>query len=96
MPIATPSQTVGPFFTIGCSWLDTPHIGDPKASGRITIRGRMLDGDGAGIADGLLETWQADAQGRLDNPAFRGFGRIRTGDDGSFTFSTIRPGRIAL
>jgi protocatechuate 3,4-dioxygenase, alpha subunit len=94
MAIQTPSQTVGPFFTIGCAWLDTDCIGDPKAAGRITIRGRLLDGDGAGISDGLLEVWQADAQGRLDNPAFRGFGRIRTGDDGRFAFTTVRPGRL--
>lgn len=49
----------------------------------------MLSGDVQGVMpDGMLEIWQADAQGRYAHPAagrplaskgFRGFGRVATG-----------------
>ena len=95
MASTTPSQTVGPFLKIGLAWLDTEEIAPAGARGeRVRIRGRMVDGDGKPIADGLLEIWQADAAGRFDNPAFRGFGRVPTRADGTFAFSTIRPGRV--
>ena len=96
MPGATPSQTVGPFFSIGFAWMDSGNIASAAFPGeRISIQGRILDGDGKPVSDGLLEIWQADPGGRFDNPAFRGFGRIPTQADGRFTFTTVRPGRIA-
>jgi protocatechuate 3,4-dioxygenase alpha subunit len=51
----------------------------------------------------MLETWQADAQGRYAHPAdgrplasnsFRGFGRVATDKDGGFFFATIKPGQV--
>ncbi|QJR11438.1 Protocatechuate 3,4-dioxygenase alpha chain [Usitatibacter rugosus] len=95
MASTTPSQTVGPYLQIGLAWLDTDTIAPAGVAGeRVRIRGRMLDGDAKPIADGLLEIWQADPAGRFDNPAFRGFGRVPTKSDGTFAFTTIRPGRI--
>lgn len=95
MASTTPSQTVGPYLQIGLAWLDTDAIAPDGVPGeRVRIRGRMLDGDAKPIGDGMLEIWQADAAGRFDNPAFRGFGRVPTKADGSFSFTTVRPGRI--
>ena len=95
MASSTPSQTVGPYLQIGLSWLDTDAIApDGVAGERVRIRGRMLDADAKPIGDGMLEIWQADAAGRFDNPAFRGFGRVPTRADGGYEFTTIRPGRI--
>jgi len=95
MACTTPSQTVGPYLQIGLSWLDTATIAPEGLAGeRVRIRGVLLDGDAKPIGDGMLEVWQADAAGRLDNPAFRGFGRVPTKADGSYSFTTIRPGRI--
>jgi len=95
MESTTPSQTVGPYLQIGLAWLDTNSIAPAGVPGeRVRIRGRMLDADAKPIGDGMLEIWQADAAGRFDNPAFRGFGRVLTRSDGSFAFNTIRPGRI--
>jgi protocatechuate 3,4-dioxygenase alpha subunit len=51
----------------------------------------------------MLETWQADAQGRLADPqderalpnaAFRGFGRSGTNANGGYSFDTIKPGMV--
>jgi protocatechuate 3,4-dioxygenase alpha subunit len=94
MTIATPSQTVGPYLAIGMAWLDTDTIAPGAAGERVRIHGRMVDGDGKPVADGMLEVWQADASGRFDNPAFRGFGRVATRPDGGFAFTTIRPGPV--
>ncbi|HEX5477940.1 MAG TPA: protocatechuate 3,4-dioxygenase subunit alpha [Burkholderiales bacterium] len=102
---ATGSQTVGPDLHIGLTWLVTPRIAGARVAGeRVTIQGRLLDGDGAGVDDGMIETWQANAQGRYAHPedrqrkplqrGFRGFGRIPTDARGAFRFSTVKPGRV--
>ena len=86
----TPSQTVGPYLAIGLPWPDGPTVVPEDTPGAITITGRLLDGEGAPIPDGLIETWQADPDGRFDHPddprgapengtPFRGFGRCPTG-----------------
>lgn len=76
----------------------------PDASGtRIRIEGRVLDGDGVGINDAMIEIWQADAQGRYAHPSdararpnakFKGFGRSATDKAGGYSFDTIKPGSV--
>ena len=61
---ATTSQTVGPFFQLGCAALYRTELAGPGVSGeRVTIQGRVLDGDGLAVPDAVLEVWQADAAG---------------------------------
>jgi len=101
----TPWQTVGPFFSIGFDWLNCTDIAKGAEGKRITIRGRILDGDGQGVPDAFLEIWQADAQGKYFAPGgaedhsrgetFFGFGRIPTNERGEFSFTTIQPGSVA-
>jgi protocatechuate 3,4-dioxygenase alpha subunit len=104
--LTTPSQTVGPYLKIGFLPLVIDAIAPAGVPGeRITIRGRVSDGDGAPINDGVLEIWQADAQGKYAHPehgqktiaanAFRGFGRVLTDGSGGFRFTTIKPGPVA-
>ena len=65
----TSSQTVGPYFSIGLNALNCDELAGPAVAGqRITIQGRILDGDGAPVPDALIETWQADAQGKYAHP----------------------------
>lgn len=94
----TPSQTVGPFFLIGTAELIRTEIARPGMPGeRVTVAGRVLDGDGAPVNDALVEIWQADAEGRYataPGAGFQGFGRAATDDNGAFRFSTIKPGRV--
>ncbi|MEY4729637.1 MAG: hypothetical protein RL020_795 [Pseudomonadota bacterium] len=92
----TPSQTVGPFFHIGFDWLYVNDLAAAEVSGeRISISGKILDGEGRPITDAVIEIWQADADG-LYAPAsaFKGFGRIATNEHGAFNFVTIKPGRV--
>jgi protocatechuate 3,4-dioxygenase alpha subunit len=101
----TPSQTVGPFLAIALPWRDGPTVVPADTPGAITITGRLLDGEGLPVPDGLIETWQAGPDGRFDHPddprgavanaaGFRGFGRCPTGPDGSYHIITLRPGAL--
>lgn len=102
----TPSQTVGPFFSIGLSWLERADLTEGTAGGtRISIQGRVFDGDGQPVPDAVLEIWQADANGRYAHPEdaeelvgagkFFGFGRVLVNDQGEFMFTTVKPGCVA-
>ena len=62
----TPSQTVGPYLTLGL--VDGSPISssivpadDPRA---IVVRGRLVDGHGDPVPDGMIEFWQANEAGR--------------------------------
>ena len=101
--VATPWQTVGPFFSIGLTW---PGGADLSAGqdGAIEIEGQVLDGDGAPVPDAVIEIWHADPEGCYAHPAdrrnaavtpaFSGFGRCGT-ESGGFCFRTVKPGRVA-
>ena len=100
--VPTPSQTVGPFFSIGLSALCRPGIECAGEKGnRVTIRGRILDGDGEPVPDALLEIWQVDDVSKTPyqgEPSIErtktlpfGFGRIATNECGEFQFSTRKP-----
>ena len=102
----TPSQTVGPYLAIGLPWTDGPLVVPEGTPGAITITGRVLDVDGKPVPDALIETWQADPDGRFGHPddprgpvapavaGFRGFGRCPTDDDGRYRIVTARPGPL--
>ena len=96
MPKQTPSQTVGPFFSRGLLWDDGGKVLFAGRGERITLAGRVLDGAGAPVADALLETWQADAAGKVpaagDAARPHGYGRVSTGPDGGFAIETVMPG----
>ena len=101
----TASQTVGPYLHIGLTWLVTDNlVGEGVTGERVTIAGRVLDGDGKPVDDALVEIWQANAHGRYDHPddtrnvplepGFKGFGRVATDAAGRFRFATITPGPV--
>jgi protocatechuate 3,4-dioxygenase alpha subunit len=69
--LPTPAQTAGPFLSLGLAWPDGPCVVDPATPGAVRIGGRLLDGNGDPVGDGLIETWQADPHGRF--PELGGF-----------------------
>jgi protocatechuate 3,4-dioxygenase alpha subunit len=103
--VITPSQTVGPFFAVALPWPRGPHAVPAGAPGRIRIAGVIYDGAGDPIPDSMIETWQADGDGRFPDlwghggpstvAGFRGFARCghETGD-GSYELFTVKPGRV--
>ena len=111
MPERTPSQTVGPYLHIGLTQgaygareIFSAKLADAGLAGpHIRLEGRVYDGEGNVVPDGVLEIWQADDQGRyahsvdgraLASNSFRGFGRCPTDRDGAFAFETVKPGSV--
>ena len=67
---ATTSQTVGPYLHIGLTWLITEKLAPAGVPGeRVSIEGRVLDGDGKPVNDALVEIWQADSRGKIRRQA---------------------------
>jgi protocatechuate 3,4-dioxygenase, alpha subunit len=64
----TPSQTIGPFFAVGLPWPDGPDVVPAGTPGALRIGGRVTDGAGDPVPDALIETWQADPDGRFAHP----------------------------
>ncbi len=73
----TPSQTVGPYFTIG---LCREQQNEVVPGGSVRVVGRVYDGNGEPVNDALIELWQPE-----------GWGRCGTDADGRFEFVTARP-----
>ncbi len=77
------------------------HDGEPIGE-RIIVHGRVLDENGRGIPNTLLEFWQANAGGRYRHrndsyfapidPNFGGCGRCLTDAEGRYHFRTVKPG----
>jgi protocatechuate 3,4-dioxygenase alpha subunit len=69
----TPSQTVGPYFTIGlCRRPENELVAEG-----VRLVGRLLDGQELPVNDGVIEVW--DAAGRR-------WGRCGTDAEGRFSF----------
>lgn len=101
----TPSQTVGPYFAIGLPWDEGPSAVPEGTPGAIAIGGTVYDGAGAPVPDALIETWQADPEGRFADlhdhggrsqlAGFRGFARSGEEDgDGRYEIHTVKPGPV--
>jgi protocatechuate 3,4-dioxygenase, alpha subunit len=102
---ASTSQTIGPYLRIGLEWMQIEDMAPKGVAGeRITVRGKVIDADGKPVNDAAVEIWQANSHGRYSHPedkqdkplepAFRGYGRSLTDDNGAFRFSSIKPGRV--
>jgi len=112
----TASQTAGPYLHIG---LAPEYAGitkfkmpfgsvltDAKSRGeRIRIEARIFDGLNTPVLDGLIELWQANADGRYRHPgdrqnkaldeSFTGYGRACFDTEaGIYAFDTIKPGTV--
>ena len=102
MPLQTPSQTVGPFFSHALTPRRSGHravagnrlAGKDTAGTPIQIEGRVTDGARQPVPDAMIEIWQADHRGRYPDGkgAFLGFGRASTDSEGTYWFRTVKPG----
>ena len=111
------SQTAGPYVHIGlapqAAGFDIfensfgSTIAGPDTKGqRIRIEGVVFDGTGTPVRDVLIETWQANADGKYNHPgdrqpdkqidpSFRGWARSCSDfASGLYTIETIKPGAV--
>jgi protocatechuate 3,4-dioxygenase alpha subunit len=98
--LATPSQTVGPFFEFGLLRPPQPEVVPPGTPGAVWIEGVVYDGQGLPVPDAMIETWQADPSGCFPDPdsrdpePFRGFARCGTDAEGWYRILTVKPGSV--
>ncbi|MEZ5762948.1 MAG: protocatechuate 3,4-dioxygenase subunit beta [Xanthobacteraceae bacterium] len=81
--------------------LTKQHAGEPIGE-RIIVHGRVMDENGRGVPDTLVEIWQANSSGRYTHvndqhpapldPNFTGAGRVLTDAQGNYKFITVKPG----
>jgi len=104
-PIATPSQTEGPFYPTGAARPSDRDADLLILSGRpgqaagdtIYVKGRVSTLDGAAISGAEVQIWQANAKGVYNHPSdgndptFQGFGAVATDAEGRYRFRTLRP-----
>ncbi len=108
--VATPSQTVGPFFHVALTAQPAGGMAAAFDGGeRIRLRVAVTDGDGRPVDDALVELWHAGAApdvskreanaqpagGFQDAASGSRCGRMPTGEDGTCEFETVRPRRTA-
>lgn len=95
--IPSGSQTVGPYFHIGLDYMPCQALGNELAVDAIRIRGKVLDRDGAPVADAMLEFWNADScetqTGTLSEASVNpvGFHRVASDLDGEFLLTLNKP-----
>jgi protocatechuate 3,4-dioxygenase alpha subunit len=77
----TPSQTVGPFFSIGLCREEQHEV---VPGGSVQLVGQVLDGAGDPVPDAVVELWQRGKDGTL-------WGRFGTDAEGRFQFTTEEP-----
>jgi len=77
----TPSQTVGPFYSIGLC----RHAEEALDPDGVELAGHLLDGQEEPIRDGVVEVW---------DPGRRLWGRSGTDDAGRFAFRVPREAEV--
>jgi protocatechuate 3,4-dioxygenase alpha subunit len=90
--VPTAEMTLGPFFPR--EFAQGANDLASASANAIEITGRVTELDGKPLDNLVLEIWQADAAGRLDNPDFPGWGRAATDAKGEYRFRTVRPGAL--
>jgi protocatechuate 3,4-dioxygenase alpha subunit len=98
--VASPGQTVGPFFHFALVHDRGNELVPPGSPGAVRLSGTVYDGAGNPVPDALLELRQADPAGDVPmvegslvrDGRFTGWGRAATDSAGRYWFTTLEPG----
>ena len=104
----TPTSSLGPFYPLVRGRdvdndLTLVRGRRGRAAGQvIQVQGRVVDRRGNPVSGARIEIWQANAVGRYAHPSdtnplpldpnFQGFAKFVSGSDGSYRYTTIKPG----
>jgi len=78
--VKTPSQTVGPYYTIGLVRRDDSLLAERTDPASVRLIGQLLDGQGTPISDGMIELFDGAR-----------WGRSGTDSEGRFSFTVTKP-----
>jgi protocatechuate 3,4-dioxygenase beta subunit len=88
----------GPYYLAGAPMRD--QIAGPDEKGeRLVIKGTVLRGDcRTPVRGGLIEVWQTDSNGKYyyADEEYRLRGQTKSHENGTYRFSTIKPGRYRI
>jgi protocatechuate 3,4-dioxygenase beta subunit len=97
-PGATEPTVLGPFYVSDAPEYDegSSIVADVSTGGApLSVSGTVRDTAGRPVAGATVDVWQVQPDGRYDiedDPAARNLrARLRTGADGGFHFTTVRP-----
>lgn len=92
-PTTTDLYGLGPFFSESAP--ETNSIVPEDYQGhRLFLSGRLSSSDcDKGIANAVMDFWQADEHGDYDNVGFKFRGKIITDENGNYNLETIIPGK---
>jgi protocatechuate 3,4-dioxygenase beta subunit len=97
-PKATRNTVRGPFYRPDAPLLPLGASISLDGKGEsLTVRGKVVDLDGAPVANATVETWQANAEGLFENqqpdlqPEFNLRGVFTTDSDGDFWYRSVKP-----
>jgi protocatechuate 3,4-dioxygenase beta subunit len=104
----TPTGDIGPFYPVGYAGetdndLTLVRGQTGRAAGQIIdVSGRVLDRRGNPVSGARIELWQANGAGRYAHaadtnaapldPNFQGYARLIAATDGSYRFTSVKPG----
>ena len=86
MPVPTPSQTAGPYVSLGTEWLVAESVVAEEAPGAVVLFGKVFDGEGRPVTDAMIEFWQ---EGEQAGEAV--VTRLLTGPDGGYRLGVVKP-----
>jgi protocatechuate 3,4-dioxygenase, beta subunit len=108
--VLTPEQSEGPFYPQGSFFAarseldaDLLNVAGSPTTARGTpllLNGRVLQANGAALANATVEIWQCDSNGQYaydiatlhkTDKGFQGFGRAVTDARGHYAFRTLKP-----
>ncbi|MEM9072176.1 MAG: hypothetical protein AAGE52_26960 [Myxococcota bacterium] len=87
----TTADIEGPFFRAGAP--SEEALVAASTPGAIQLGGHVMDARCRPVVGAILELWQADAAGSYDLDGFHFRTRLRTARDGSYSVTTLVPGR---
>lgn len=92
----TGEDILGPFYRAEAPFRSALNVLSEQGT-PILVRGKVMGGEACGVPlnNAIVDVWQANDSGEYDNESsdYKFRGRIETGEDGSYEFMSILPGR---
>lgn len=92
----TTEDILGPYFSEGAPQTNS-IVPDTYEGEKLFLSGRLSNTNCEdGIANVILDFWQADENGDYDNEGFNFRGKVLTDENGNYSLETIIPGKYLL